>query len=68
MILVAGAPADRGRGRGAAAPHADRDRERPSRLPLRMGASRGRVFAGEVGAPFRRTYTILGKTAASPRG
>jgi class 3 adenylate cyclase/tetratricopeptide (TPR) repeat protein len=34
------------------------------RLPLRMGASRGRVFAGEVGAPFRRTYTILGKTAA----
>ncbi|MGZ4307753.1 MAG: AAA family ATPase [Gaiellaceae bacterium] len=33
-------------------------------LPLRMGASRGRVFAGEVGAPFRRTYTILGNTAA----
>ena len=34
------------------------------RLPLRIGASRGRVFAGEVGAPFRSTYTILGKTAA----
>ena len=26
--------------------------------------NRGRVFAGEVGAPFRRTYTILGDTAA----
>jgi len=64
MILVAGAPQTEGE-----------DEERllrtllgiasgPSRLPLRMGASRGRVFAGEVGAPFRKTYTILGKTAA----
>ena len=33
-------------------------------LPLRAGVNRGRVFAGEVGAPFRRTYTILGDTAA----
>ena len=33
-------------------------------LPVRIGVSRGRVFAGEVGAPFRRTYTILGDTAA----
>lgn len=64
IILVAGAPQTEGE-----------DEERllrtllgiasgPSRLPLRMGASRGRVFAGEVGAPFRKTYTILGKTAA----
>jgi class 3 adenylate cyclase/tetratricopeptide (TPR) repeat protein len=35
-----------------------------ARLPLRIGLHRGRVFAGEVGAPFRRTYTILGETAA----
>ena len=35
-----------------------------TRLPLAVGVSRGRVFAGEVGAPFRRTYTILGGTAA----
>ncbi|HWH55344.1 MAG TPA: adenylate/guanylate cyclase domain-containing protein [Gaiellaceae bacterium] len=34
------------------------------RLPLRIGVNQGRVFAGEVGAPFRRTYTILGETAA----
>ena len=33
-------------------------------LGLSVGVSRGRVFAGEVGAPFRRTYTILGGTAA----
>ncbi|MGH3130706.1 MAG: adenylate/guanylate cyclase domain-containing protein, partial [Gaiellaceae bacterium] len=33
-------------------------------LPVSIGVNRGRVFAGEVGAPFRRTYTILGDTAA----
>jgi class 3 adenylate cyclase/tetratricopeptide (TPR) repeat protein len=64
MILVAGAPQTEGE-----------DEERllrtvlglaagRHRLPLRIGLSRGRVFAGEVGAQFRRTYTILGKTAA----
>ncbi|MGB2874801.1 MAG: adenylate/guanylate cyclase domain-containing protein [Gaiellaceae bacterium] len=64
MILVAGAPQTAGE-----------DEERllravlgiaagTHRLPLRVGVSRGRVFAGEVGARFRRTYTILGTTAA----
>ena len=33
-------------------------------LPLHVGASRGRVFTGQVGAEFRRTYTVLGDTAA----
>jgi class 3 adenylate cyclase/tetratricopeptide (TPR) repeat protein len=33
-------------------------------LPVHVGASRGRVFTGQVGAPFRRTYTVLGDTAA----
>jgi class 3 adenylate cyclase/tetratricopeptide (TPR) repeat protein len=33
-------------------------------LPLRIGANRGRVFAGLIGTSFRRTYTILGDTAA----
>lgn len=33
-------------------------------LPVHIGVSEGRVFAGQVGAPFRRTYTILGDTAA----
>ena len=33
-------------------------------LPVHVGVSQGRVFAGQVGAPFRRTYTVLGDTAA----
>src|SRR6185437_867289 len=64
IILVAGAPQTFGD-----------DEERllrtlraavDSGLPLavHIGASRGRVFTGQVGAPFRRTYTVLGDTAA----
>jgi len=33
-------------------------------LPVHAGVSEGRIFTGQVGAPFRRTYTILGDTAA----
>jgi predicted ATPase len=33
-------------------------------LPVHIGISEGRVFAGQVGASFRRTYTVLGDTAA----
>jgi class 3 adenylate cyclase/tetratricopeptide (TPR) repeat protein len=33
-------------------------------LPVRIGVSQGRVFTGQVGASFRRTYTVLGDTAA----
>ena len=33
-------------------------------LPVRIGVSEGRVFTGQVGASFRRTYTVLGDTAA----
>jgi len=33
-------------------------------VPVHIGVSEGRVFTGQVGAPFRRTYTILGDTAA----
>jgi class 3 adenylate cyclase/tetratricopeptide (TPR) repeat protein len=64
IILVAGAPQTEGEdeerilrvARGVA------DIQTP--LPLRVGVSRGRIFAGEVGAEFRRIYTILGTTAA----
>ena len=65
IVLVAGAPGGVRERRGADAPHAARRRSTSSLpLPLRAGVNRGRVFAGEVGAPFRRTYTILGDTAA----
>ena len=30
------------------------------RLPLRIGVNRGRVFTGDFGPPFRRTYSIKG--------
>src|SRR6185312_201624 len=33
-------------------------------LPVHIGANRGRFFTGQVGATFRRTYTVLGDTAA----
>jgi len=29
-------------------------------LDVRIGVNRGQVFAGEIGAPFRRTYTVMG--------
>ncbi len=34
--------------------------ERPGRLPVRIGVNSGRVFAGIVGTPTRRTYTFYG--------
>src|SRR5687768_17710522 len=37
---------------------------RPPRSTLFPYTTLFRSFAGEVGAPFRRTYTILGETAA----
>jgi class 3 adenylate cyclase/tetratricopeptide (TPR) repeat protein len=33
-------------------------------VPVHIGANRGRFFTGQVGATFRRTYTVLGDTAA----
>ena len=33
---------------------------KPRRLGLRIGVNRGSVFCGDVGAPFRRAYTIMG--------
>jgi len=33
-------------------------------FPVHIGVSRGRVFTGQVGSSFRRTYTLLGDTAA----
>jgi class 3 adenylate cyclase/tetratricopeptide (TPR) repeat protein len=64
IILVAGAPQTEGGDEERMLRAARGIADLPTALPLRIGVSRGRVFAGEVGAQFRRTYTILGKTAA----
>ena len=29
-------------------------------LPIRIGVNRGSVFVGEVGPPYRRTFTVMG--------
>jgi class 3 adenylate cyclase/tetratricopeptide (TPR) repeat protein len=31
-------------------------------LPVSVGVNWGRVFAGEIGTPYRRTYTVMGDT------
>ncbi|HWL49421.1 MAG TPA: adenylate/guanylate cyclase domain-containing protein [Acidimicrobiia bacterium] len=31
-------------------------------LPISVGVSSGRIFAGDVGTPYRRTYTVMGDT------
>jgi class 3 adenylate cyclase/tetratricopeptide (TPR) repeat protein len=36
--------------------------ERERRLPVRIGVNRGTVFCGDVGAPYRRTYAVMGDT------
>ena len=35
--------------------------DRPA-LPVSVGVSWGRIFAGEVGTRYRRTYTVMGDT------
>ncbi|HJR95030.1 MAG TPA: adenylate/guanylate cyclase domain-containing protein [Gaiellaceae bacterium] len=64
IILVAGAPQTFGddEERMLRAMRAILDEGLP--LPVHIGVSQGRVFAGQVGASFRRTYTVLGDTAA----
>jgi class 3 adenylate cyclase/tetratricopeptide (TPR) repeat protein len=64
IILVAGAPQTFGddEERLLRAVRAIVDSGLP--FPVHIGVSEGRVFTGQVGAPFRRTYTILGDTAA----
>src|SRR3954447_25342144 len=32
------------------------------RLPIRFGVNHGHVFAGDIGPPYRRTYTVMGDT------
>jgi class 3 adenylate cyclase/tetratricopeptide (TPR) repeat protein len=62
VILVAGAPrasdGDEERMLGALRRISDGER----RLPVRIGVHRGPIFAGDVGPPYRRTYTVMGDT------
>jgi tetratricopeptide (TPR) repeat protein len=76
IILTAGVPTtqvdDEGRMLRALRRIADSDQL----FPLKIGANRGHVFAGEIGTDFRSTYTVMGDTvnlaarlmAAAPSG
>ncbi|MGH2728094.1 MAG: ATP-binding protein, partial [Actinomycetota bacterium] len=60
IILTAGAPTasgdDEERMLLALREIVDRDRV----LPIRVGVNRAHVFAGDIGPPYRRTYTVMG--------
>jgi class 3 adenylate cyclase/tetratricopeptide (TPR) repeat protein len=64
VILVAGAPQTAGDDEERLLRTVRAVADAAPRLAVQVGVNRGRVFAGEVGAPFRRTYAILGETAA----
>ncbi len=60
IILTAGAPATSGddEHRMLLAVREIMDAGVP--LPIRIGVNRGSVFVGEVGPPYRRTFTVMG--------
>jgi class 3 adenylate cyclase/tetratricopeptide (TPR) repeat protein len=64
IVLVAGAPETAGNDEERLLRAARAVVEAGTALRPAVGVHRGHVFAGKIGPPFRRTYTILGETAA----
>ncbi len=62
IILVAGVPRTLGddEGRLLRAVHDLAAKASTRAIPIRIGVNRGPVFAGEVGPPYRRTFTVMG--------
>ncbi len=60
FLLVAGAPRSSGEDDDRLISAVRLVMTRQGRLPLRAGANHGRVFAGDFGPDFRRTYSIKG--------
>jgi class 3 adenylate cyclase/tetratricopeptide (TPR) repeat protein len=64
IILVAGVPTTSGDDEERMLRTVRAALEASPRLPLHIGVAAGNLFAGRVGPPYRRAYTILGGTAA----
>ena len=60
IILAAGAPMTTGEDEERMLLSLRRVIESHPFLPLRIGVNRGRVFAGDIGPQYRRTYTVMG--------
>ena len=62
IILAAGAPRATGEHEERMLLTLRQVRDAALELPVRMGVTRGHVFAGDVGFVYRRTYTVMGDT------
>jgi predicted ATPase/class 3 adenylate cyclase len=62
LILASGVPTSTGEDADQLLATVRRIVDAGPRLPLRIGIHRGPVFAGEVGPPYRRTFTVMGDT------
>jgi class 3 adenylate cyclase/tetratricopeptide (TPR) repeat protein len=62
LILGAGVPTARDDDEGRMLRAARAILDTPLALPVKIGVNRGHVFAGEIGAEFRRTFTVMGDT------
>jgi class 3 adenylate cyclase/tetratricopeptide (TPR) repeat protein len=60
IMLVAGAPRSSGNDEAGMLNAVRRIMDRSTALTLRIGVNCGRVFAGDFGPPFRRTYSLKG--------
>jgi len=60
LILTGGAPVSTGDDEGAVLQAVRRIADGDYGLDVRVGVNRGHVFAGVIGPPFRRTYSVMG--------
>jgi class 3 adenylate cyclase/tetratricopeptide (TPR) repeat protein len=60
IILVAGAPLGREDDEGRMLLTVRSVLEAQTAIPVRIGVNKGAVFAGDIGPPYRRTYTVMG--------
>ncbi len=62
FLLAAGAPSVRGHDEERMLATVRRIADAQTTIPVRIGVNRGAIFAGDVGPPYRRTYTVMGDT------